>query len=105
MTHLDICLVKSIFAHLVFILVGEEIHHFRTMVSLKLDHLAHVLILDNSAIASCKKPRSHKSQHLLSLAEWWMQGVRLVRHAKSTVIAAEWTGGERGGAYIYHILS
>ena len=50
---LDVILLERIFAHLVFIFVGEEVHHFGAMVALKLDHLAHVLVLNDGAIASC----------------------------------------------------
>jgi hypothetical protein len=49
---LDVILLESVFAHLGLILVGEKVHHFGAMVSLELDHLAHVLVLDDGAIAS-----------------------------------------------------
>jgi len=49
---LDMILLKSIFAHFVFVLVGEEIHDLGTMVALELDHLAHILVLNDGAIAS-----------------------------------------------------
>jgi hypothetical protein len=49
----DVVLLESVFAHLGLVFVGEEIHDFGAMVALKLDHLAHVGILDDGAIASC----------------------------------------------------
>jgi hypothetical protein len=52
---LDMVLLESVFAHLVFVLVGKEIHDFGTMVTLELDHLAHVLVLNDGAIASCAR--------------------------------------------------
>lgn len=55
---LDVVLLESVFAHLVLVLIGEEIHDFGTMITLKLDHLAHVLVLDDGSIASYRK-----SQH------------------------------------------
>lgn len=50
---LDVILLQRVFAHLGFVLVGEKVHHFGAMVSLQLNHLAHVRILDDGAIASC----------------------------------------------------
>lgn len=49
---LDVVLLEGVFAHLVLILIGEEIHDFGAVIALELDHLAHVLVLNNSAIAS-----------------------------------------------------
>lgn len=49
---LDVILLESVFAHLGLILVGEKVHHFGAMVSLELDHLAHVGVLNDGAIAS-----------------------------------------------------
>jgi hypothetical protein len=49
---LDVILLERVFAHLGLVLVGEKVHHFSAMVSLELDHLAHVLVLNDGAIAS-----------------------------------------------------
>ena len=50
---LDVVLLESIFAHLGLVFVGEKVHDLGAVVALKLDHLAHVRILDDGAIASC----------------------------------------------------
>jgi len=47
-----VILLESIFAHLGLVLVGKKVHHFGAMISLELDHLAHVLVLNDGAIAS-----------------------------------------------------
>lgn len=49
---LDVILLERIFAQLGLIGVGEKVHHFGAMIPLELDHLTHVLVLDDSAIAS-----------------------------------------------------
>jgi len=48
-------LLESVFAHLGLVFVGEKVHHFGAMIPLELDHLAHVLVLNDGAIASCVK--------------------------------------------------
>jgi len=48
---LDKILRKGVLAHLVFALIGEEVHDFGAMITLKLNHLSHVGILDDGAIA------------------------------------------------------
>jgi hypothetical protein len=47
-------LLERILAHLGLILVGEKIHYFSAMITLKLDHKAHILALNDGAIASYK---------------------------------------------------
>jgi len=47
---LDKILRNGILAHLLF--AGDEAHNFSTMITLKLDHLSHVGILNDGAIAS-----------------------------------------------------
>ena len=54
---LDVILLESVFAHLALVLVGEKVHHFGAMIPLELDHLAHVLVLNDGAIASCSRNR------------------------------------------------
>lgn len=49
---LDVVLLEGVFAHLVLILIGEEIHNFGAVIALELDHLSHVLVLNDGAIAS-----------------------------------------------------
>jgi hypothetical protein len=48
---LDVLLLQSMFAHLIFAFIGKKVHHLSAMVSLKLNHLPHVLILNDGAIA------------------------------------------------------
>ena len=50
-TYLDHILGKGVLAHLVLILIGEEFHDFGTMITLQLNHLSHVRVLDDGAIA------------------------------------------------------
>jgi len=49
---LDIFFGKCVLAHLVASFIGKEIHDLCAMITLKLDHLPHVLILNDGAIAS-----------------------------------------------------
>ncbi len=44
-------LLEGVFTHLVLVLVGKEVHNLGTMITLELDHLAHVFILNDGAIA------------------------------------------------------
>jgi len=48
----DVVLLESVFAHLGLVFVGEKVHDLGAVVTLKLDHLAHVRILNDGAIAS-----------------------------------------------------
>lgn len=49
---LDVSLLECIFAHFGLVFVGKKNHNFGTMISLELNHFAHVLILNDGAIAS-----------------------------------------------------
>jgi len=49
---LDILFGKRVLAHLVASFIGKEVHNLCAMIALKLDHLPHVLILNDGAIAS-----------------------------------------------------
>ena len=73
MTHLDIFFGKCVLAHLVASFIGKEIHDLCAMITLKLDHLPHVLILNDGAIASCEDKGNTRSALLLSQNN---QGVR-----------------------------
>jgi hypothetical protein len=53
-------LLERILAHLGLILVGEKIHYFSAMITLKLDHKAHILALNDGAIASILLFKSFK---------------------------------------------
>jgi len=66
MTHLDIFFGKCVLAHLVASFIGKEIHDLCAMITLKLDHLPHVLILNDGAIASCEDKGNTRSALLLS---------------------------------------
>jgi len=66
MTHLDIFFGKCVLAHLVASLIGKEIHNLCTMITLELDHLPHVLILNDGAIASCDDQGNTRSALPLS---------------------------------------
>lgn len=58
-SYLDVLFLQSVFAQLIFGFVGEEVHHLGAMVSLKLNHLPHVLILNDGAIACYVTRRQH----------------------------------------------
>jgi hypothetical protein len=49
--YFDMVLLEGVFTHLVLVLVGKEVHNLGTMITLELDHLAHVFILNDGAIA------------------------------------------------------
>jgi len=48
---LDHVLRKGVLAHLVLALIREEFHDFGTMITLKLNHLSHIRVLDDGSIA------------------------------------------------------
>ena len=98
MTHLDIFFGKCVLAHLVASLIGKEIHNLCTMITLELDHLPHVLILNDGAIASCDDQGNTRSALLLSQNN---QGVRSMpcpddmqdRRAEPRIERKRWGGG------------
>ena len=50
---LDCILRKGVLAHLVFVFIREEVHDFSAMITLQLNHLSHIGILDDGSIAGC----------------------------------------------------
>jgi hypothetical protein len=48
---LDCILRKGVLAHLVFVFIREEVHDFSAMITLQLNHLSHIGILDDGSIA------------------------------------------------------